>query len=122
MGGPPQCSRLTLLSRRLPRRNVHQDADGVGHLHCQGFGPNGPVLGHHAWNVITHHWHGWGGPQLTPGPPALTISCADAWAQPAPGPVSLQVRAQVEAAAGPAVLRQWQAGTQVGGPVTQECC
>ena len=70
-----------------------------------------------------------GGAQLTPPPRApqscrvaLTISHADTRAQPAPASLAPQVGSQVEVAGGAAVLRQRQAGTQVGGPAAQARC
>lgn len=70
-----------------------------------------------------------GGTQLTPPPRAprscrvaLTVSHADTRAQPAPASLAPQVGSQVEVAGGPAVLRQRQAGTQVGGPAAQARC
>lgn len=73
--------------------------------------------------AVGEHQHGWGEPSTPPthtlGTVALTISHADTWAQPALGPLAPQVGGQVEATNGPAVLRQRQAGAQVGGPVAQ---
>lgn len=51
----------------------------------------------------------------------LTVSRADPRAQPAPAPLAPQVGGQVEAAGGPAVLGQREAGTQVGSAGTQTC-
>lgn len=66
-------------------------------------------------------------PQPHPGHPrccgaVLTVSHTDTWAQPALAPLAPQVGGQVEAAGGPAVLWQRQAGAQVGGPVAQTQC